>query len=121
MNDVVSSGILAVLADERLLAPEQFAELRNQLYPLCPDWHILGAELVFRGWLTAYQMKQILEGNGRSLFVDSYVLQEPLGEGGMGKVFRARNWKLRRTVAIKVIRNDRKRNDAVITRFRIEI
>jgi len=115
------SGVLAVLADKRLLKPEQYAELTEQLYPVCPDWQILGAELVYRGWLTAYQMQQVLEGTGRTLFLGSYVLLEPLGEGGMGKVFRARNWKLGKIVAVKVIRHDQVANESTVRRFRREI
>jgi eukaryotic-like serine/threonine-protein kinase len=121
MQKTRGSGVLEVLGDKRLLKPEQYAELTEQLYPLCPDWQILGAELVYRGWLTAYQMQQVLEGTGRTLFLGSYVLLEPLGEGGMGKVFRARNWKLGKIVAVKVIRHDQTANESTVRRFRREI
>jgi serine/threonine-protein kinase len=113
--------VLEVLAHKRLLKPEQYAELTERLYPLCPDWQILGAELVYRGWLTPYQMQQVLDGTGRTLFLGSYVLLEPLGEGGMGKVFRARNWKLGKVVAVKVIRHDQVANESTVRRFRREI
>jgi serine/threonine protein kinase len=121
MTAVDASGLTEALADERLLEPEQFEEFVNSMLPVCQDVVILAKELAYRGWLTPYQVEQILAGQTNSLLMGSYVLLEPLGEGAMGKVFRARNWKLDRIVAIKVIRDAQSRQPAVIARFRREI
>lgn len=64
----------------------------------------LCGELVQRNWITPYQQAQLLSGNGEKLIVASYRIQSPLGEGGMGMVFKAIQPKLDRTLALKVIR-----------------
>src|SRR5207247_1933923 len=48
-------------------------------------------------------------------------LLEKLGEGGMGAVFKARNWKLGHIVAVKLIRKERLANPNVVKRFFREI
>src|SRR5215207_1273235 len=64
----------------------------------------LCGELVQKGWLTPYQQAQLLSGNGEKMIIGSYRVQAPLGEGGMGMVFKAIQPKLDRTLALKVIR-----------------
>ncbi len=121
MNLVDTSGFTESLADERLLEPEQFDELTDSMLPLCQDVTILARELVYRGWLTPFQAEQILVGASSELFLGSYVLLEPIGEGGMGRVFRARNWKINRIVALKLISEEHARHPGMIARFQREI
>src|SRR5262245_33344124 len=49
-----------------------------------------------------------------------YEILEPLGAGGMGRVFRARDVKLNRPVAIKVLREDWAGDPDWLARFESE-
>ena len=121
MPQISVNGLVHALRDPRLLPPEQFEELSTNLLPRCPDANILAQELIYRGWLTPYQVHQIARGKANSLVLGSYVLLEPIGEGGMGKVYLARNWKLHKRVAVKIIRKEHLNNANAMRRFRREI
>jgi serine/threonine protein kinase len=103
-----------------LLEPDALQQLPT-LQARLAEPRALAGELIRRGWLTPYQVNQLFQGKGASLLLGSYVLLERLGEGGMGAVFRARNWKLGRLVALKLIKKERLANEAVLRRFQREI
>jgi tRNA A-37 threonylcarbamoyl transferase component Bud32 len=104
----------------RLLEPAQAAPLAR-LQEAYPEPRALAAALIRRDWLTPYQANLLLRGRGGELLLGSYVLLQRLGAGGMGAVFKARNWKLGRVVAIKVIRKERLDKPDVVRRFHREI
>ena len=52
--------------------------------------------------------------------IEGYEVLEVLGRGGMGIVYRARDLKLKRTVALKMMRVDGPADPRVLPRFRIE-
>jgi serine/threonine protein kinase/Leucine-rich repeat (LRR) protein len=120
MASVSSSSLVDALRQYRLLEPVQLEELKN-FQGRFPDPKALARELMQRGWLTPYQANQLLQGKGQELVLGSYVLLERVGEGGMGEVFKARNWKLARVVALKVIRKERLSNPDAIRRFQREV
>jgi len=120
MATASSSPLVDALRQYRLLEPVQLEELRN-LQVRFPDPKALARELMQRAWLTPYQANQLLLGKGNELVLGSYVLLERLGEGGMGEVFKARNWKLAKVVALKLIRKERLSNPDAIRRFQREV
>lgn len=116
-----ASHLAAILQRYHLLEPDQLAEVTGPLARSFPNPKSLAGELIRRGWLTPYQINQIFQDRASDLLLDSYVLLERLGEGGMGQVFKARNWKLDRLVALKLIRKERLGNPEIIRRFQREV
>ena len=114
-----TNDFLGFLQNQRLLSPEQLAVLARETPS--GDPRALARLLVQRGWLTPYQVNQLFLGRGVRLLLGSYVLLELLGEGGMGQVYKARNWKLGQIVAVKLIRKERLANPTAIKRFYREI
>ena len=114
-----ANDLLEILQSQRLLSPEQLLALAREA-PTA-DSRALARILVQRGWLTPYQINELFLGRGQRLLLGSYVLLDLLGEGGMGQVFKARNWKLGQIVAVKLIRKARLTNPNAVKRFYREI
>jgi serine/threonine protein kinase/Leucine-rich repeat (LRR) protein len=117
---VSSASLMQCLRQYPILDAAQLRELET-LLPRFTEAKPLAAELVRRGWLTPYQANQLLLGRGRELVLGSYILLERLGEGGMGQVFKAKNWKLGRIVAVKLIRKERLVHPDAVRRFQREV
>jgi serine/threonine protein kinase len=72
------------------------------------------------GKLTIWQAQQILAGRWMGLRIGKYVLLDLIGQGGMGRVYLARDTRLHRPVAIKILSRERMSNPRALARFRRE-
>ena len=70
--------------------------------------------------LTFWQAQQLLAGRSSGYKVDRYLLLELIGQGGMGRVYLARDTRLNRLVAIKILAHERLSNARAIARFQRE-
>jgi serine/threonine protein kinase len=77
----------------------------------------LAEELRRRGWLTSYQIKEVEAGRVSALVFGPYTILDVLGEGGMGRVYKARHRALDRLTALKIIRPDRLAGPHAVVRF----
>ena len=121
MTKQTLTDFLDILRDSSLLDAEQWQEVRTTLSQNSSDPKQLARQLMDRNWLTPYQVNQLFRNQGKELVLGGYVLLERLGEGGMGKVFKARHKKLGRLVALKVIHPHRLDNPKAVLRFQREI
>ncbi len=116
-----TAEILDALHQYHIMEPRQLEELARQLPPHEVDPRVVAQKLVAHGTLTPYQANRLLQGKGSELLLGSYVVLERLGEGGMGAVFKARNWKLGQIVALKLMHKSSMTNPDAVRRFQREI
>jgi len=116
-----AADLVSFLRQSSILERDQLDEAARELQVRFPEPRALARELLQRGWLTPYQVNQLLADSGRSLVLRPYVVLERLGAGGTGQVFKARHQHMQRVVALKVIRPELLADADVVSRFHREI
>jgi serine/threonine-protein kinase len=80
----------------------------------------LARQSVLQSRLTLWQAQQLLAGRTTGFRVDRYLLLDMIGHGGMGRVYLARDTRLDREVALKILAPERMNNPRAIARFQRE-
>src|SRR5690606_10350870 len=101
----VPTDLVPVIRRSGILTDRQFEDLRNRVldgsYPFDP--RSLAECLVRDGLLTPYQVRRLLANKPLGMVVGKYVIQDRIGSGSMGRVFKARHQLMDRLVALKII------------------
>lgn len=93
--------------------------MENGDYP--HDTPALVERLVGDGTLTRYQADRLVRNKVHGLVIDRYVILERLGEGAMGRVYKARHRLMGRLVALKVIAPQFASRTRSVSRFQREL
>jgi serine/threonine protein kinase len=121
MPHATVDSLVEALRGRPILNPKQFDELVRQHAPAHADTLELARTLIRLGWLTIYQSKKLLSGRPDDLLIGQYVILDKIGEGGMGKVYKATQLSLNRVVALKIVRNSLLRSATALKRFHREV
>jgi formylglycine-generating enzyme required for sulfatase activity len=104
---ITATGIVEFLHEHRLISTTESDSLRG----LAAAGTLSHPQALInlareRGWLTQFQAEFLLAGRSRELVCGPYLLLELIGEGAMGRVFKARHQVLNRVVALKILRRE---------------
>lgn len=113
---ISTATFLETLRDTGLLTPAQLLELAQET-DSSSEPAVIGRAIVEHGWLTPYQVEQILVGRGPDLFLGAYLVLDLIGQGGTGNVFKARHQRMNRVVALKVLHPELLADPEVVSRF----
>ncbi|MBY0514282.1 MAG: protein kinase [Gemmataceae bacterium] len=116
-----TTELAAALRASRLFPPDQLRDVLRDVARFGDDTAACLNHLVASGRLTVYQLRKVLNGKAAELVVGDYVITDRLGEGGMGKVYRARQVRVGREVALKIIRPKLLDNPVVRGRYDREV
>jgi serine/threonine protein kinase len=120
-------GISVEQATDSILRAGLLAD--SELAHACDELADQGAEvdgdnllefLANSGQLTKFQARKVSEGTSAELVFGNYVILNQVGQGGMGIVYKAMHRRMKRLVAIKIIKKQLA-NQEFIERFRREI
>jgi serine/threonine protein kinase/sugar lactone lactonase YvrE len=121
MPVTTAETLLADLKRVPLLSPSQLRRVEEAATRGSHSPQRVIGRLVEKGWVTRFQGDTILAGRADTLLVGPYQLLDLLGEGGMGRVYKARHTRLGRVDAVKVLRADKLASQTLARRFAREI
>ena len=116
-----AESLIQTLRGCGLFTAEQMMALVRELAPVGDDPAALMRHLVARDRITVYQLRKVVHGKASELFFGDYVVLDKLGEGGMGKVYKARQTRTGRDVALKIVRSHLLSNALVRKRYEREV
>lgn len=118
----VDGFLRSVLRSKLLTRDELKDSLRAVPKSQRDDPHALADHLVYTGKLSRFQASKLLKGIAVGLVLGPYQLLAPIGKGGMGTVFLARDGRSDQLVALKILPPHKARQEErMLVRFRREM
>lgn len=104
MSHPATSQFLDGLLSSRLLDETRIDELRSRPEATWGDVSSLSNYAQERGWLTAYQARELQEGRGDQLTVHGYRIFDKVDEGPGGITYKALHPALQQPVSLRLLR-----------------
>lgn len=116
-------GFLKTVIKSGLFTSEQFEAAIREVPPeQLKDAQTLADHLVKVGKLSRFQSGKLLQGVTKGMVLGAYHLLSPIGKGGMGAVYLARDSRTQGLAAVKVLPPKRaKAEERMLVRFRREM
>jgi CheY-like chemotaxis protein/tRNA A-37 threonylcarbamoyl transferase component Bud32 len=113
IQDLLSLNIIGVHDLEKAFAP-----IEGTAAPFNPAE--IADLLIKSGDLTPFQAQAAREGRAAELVMGNYIVLDKLGSGGMGAVYKARHRRMKREVALKVLKKELVSSADSVLRFQRE-
>ncbi len=113
-------AFLACVRQSGLLSDAELLALEPRL-PRTERARLVARALVDLGLLTRFQAERLLAGRTSGFLLGQYCILEQIGQGGMGRVFKARHRTMNRLVALKVLAPKVMENDRAQSLFLREV
>jgi serine/threonine-protein kinase len=105
-----TSGIretfLAAVRSTNLFSVAQLARIEAIIPTTVRTAAEAASAMVSQGFLTKFQAERLLAGRTEGFQLGPYVIQDQIGRGAMGRVYRAKHRTMNRPVAIKVLASE---------------
>lgn len=112
-------GFLKHLSDSGVMSSAEISKVEAQIpaSKRTRDADSLARELVRLKMLTPFQADNLNQTQPAPLIIGNYVIQDKIGAGGMGVVYKAQHRRMKRIVAVKVLSTASLRDTDTVKRF----
>ena len=117
-GSIALDGFIRCLQKSGLFERDEVDRFVDAIDP--DDSETFARQLISQKAITSFQARALLQGRWRGLVLGNYVVLEKLGQGGMGRVFKARHKHMDRLVCLKVLDSSGRKSPGMVERFRQE-